>query len=136
MRSNTLLFFHVLVGMVVLGGLAASAVAALAARGRSDERGDLLRNLAWTAAVAALAATIAAVALGEGLAADEDASGTWLDVSRGLAVFGLLVGGAALAMLTRLTRSRPHLTKLAGPLAGALSLVALAVAFVMAAKPS
>lgn len=135
MRSNTLLFFHVLVGMVVLGGLVASAVAALAARGRTDPRGELLRSVAWRSAVGALVATIAVIALGEGLDAKEDLSGTWLDVSRGLAEFGLLLGGAALAVLAHLARSRPHLTRLAGALAAGLSLVALVVAFVMTAKP-
>ncbi len=136
MRSNTLLFFHVLAGMVVLGALVAAAVAVLAARGRDDPRGEMLRHVAWLAAVGALVGTIATITLGEGLDAKEDASGTWLDVSRALAMFGLLLGGAALAVVTRLLRSRPHLTRTAGILAVVLTLVALAVAFVMAAKPS
>jgi hypothetical protein len=132
---SALVFFHVLAAMVVTGLLIAAAVASLAAR-RSEERGDLLRCFARLAGIGALAATIVAIGLGEGLAADEHASGAWLDASRGLAVFGLLLGGAALVVLTGVAGSRPRLR---GPLAlAAITLVAiaLATAFVMAAKPS
>jgi hypothetical protein len=131
-----LLFVHVLAAMVVTGLLIAAAVAALAARRRSDERGDLLRCFARRAGVGALAATITAIGLGEGLAADENASGSWLDVSRGLAVFGLLLGGAALVVLAGVSGSRPRLRGPFALVAVALVAAALATAFVMAAKPS
>ena len=133
---STLLFLHVLVAMMLAGALIAAAAAAAAARGRADERGDLLRALVRRASVGALDATIAAIGLGEGLAADENATGSWLDASRGLAVFGLLLGSAFLMLVAVLARSRPRLR---GPLAAialALVLIALATAFVMAAKPS
>jgi hypothetical protein len=121
-RVNTLLFFHVLVGMLVVGGLITAAVTAhfelwRAARG---------------AAIATLAATIAAIGLGEGLAAVEDVHADWLDVSRGLAVFGLLLGGAGLLVATGPLRTR----RLAAPVASVLVLVGLTTAFWMAAKPS
>lgn len=133
---SALLFLHVLVAMLVGGALIAAAVLAVAARRRDDDRGDLLRTLARRAAIGALAATIVAIGLGEGLAADESASGSWLNASRGLAVFGLLLGSAALAVLAGVSRTRPRFR---GPLAlvsVALVLIALATAFVMAAKPS
>ncbi len=133
---SALLFFHVLVAMVLAGALIAAAVAAIAARSSDDGRGDLLRALARRAAIGALAATIVAIGLGEGLAADEDASGSWLDTSRGLTVFGLLLGSAALAVLAGVARSRPRFRGPLAALAGLLVLVALATAFVMAAKPS
>jgi hypothetical protein len=133
---NALLFLHVLVAMLLLGALIAAAVAAAAARGRDDERGDLLRVLSRRASVAALGATIVGIGLGEGLAADEDASGSWLDASRGLAVFGLLLGGAALAVLAGVARTRPRFRGALAALAAVLVLVALATAFVMAARPS
>ena len=133
---SALLFFHVLAGMVVAGVLIAAAVAAVAARNRSDERGDLLRSFARRAGIGALAATIVAIGLGEGLAADEDASGSWLDASRGLAVFGLLLGGAALVVLAGVSGTRPRLRRPFALAAVALVLVALATALVMAAKPS
>ena len=133
---RALLFFHVLAGMVVAGVLIAAAVAAVAARNRSDERGDLLRSFARRAGIGALAATIVAIGLGEGLAADEDASGSWLDASRGLAVFGLLLGGAALVVLAGVSGTRPRLRRPFALVAVALVVVALATAFVMAAKPS
>jgi hypothetical protein len=121
-RVNVLLFLHVLVGMLVVGGLITASVAC--------------RHAVWTvargAAIAALAATIAAVGLGEGLAADEDLHAGWLDASRGLAIFGLLLGSALLLVLTAPSRAR----KLAAPLAPILVLLGLATAFVMAAKPS
>ena len=119
---NALLFFHVLLGMLVVGGLITSAVAA-----RFEVWG-----LARGAAVGALAGTIAVVGLGEGLAGDESVHAGWLDASRGLAVFGLLLGGAALVALT----GAPRLRRFAAPAAALLVLIGLATAFVMAAKPS
>jgi hypothetical protein len=133
---STLLFLHVLVAMMLAGALIAAAVAAIAARSRDDERGDFLRALARRAAIGALAATIVAIGLGEGLAADEDASGSWLDTSRGLTVFGLLLGSAALAILAGVARSRPRFRGPLAVLTGVLVLIALVTAFVMAAKPS
>jgi hypothetical protein len=133
---SALLFLHVLAAMVVAGVLIAAAVAAIAARGRDDARGDLLRCFARRAAIAALAATIVAIGLGEGLAADKHASGSWLDASRGLTVFGLLVGSAALAALAGVAGTRPRFRRPLALLAVALVLVALATAFVMAARPS
>lgn len=119
---TTLLFFHVLVAMVVVGGLITAAVAA-----RFE-----LWSIARRTAVATLAATIGAIGLGEGVAAVQDAHGNWLDASRGLAVFGLLLGGGGLVVLTGPSRAR----RLAAPLALGLVLIGLTTAFVMAAKPS
>jgi hypothetical protein len=93
-------------------------------------------RLARLSAIGAVVVTILAIGLGEGLAADEDAVGTWLDVSRGLAVFGILLGGAGLIVVTGLAQSRPRWR---GPVVTAAALVVsigLAVAFVMSAKPS
>jgi len=133
---SALLFFHVLAAMVVAGLLIAAAVAAVAARKRDDQRGELLRSFACRTGIGALAATIAAIGLGEALAADENASGSWLEASRGLAVFGLLLGGAAVVVLSGVSGSRPRLRGPLALVAGALVVVALATAFVMAAKPS
>ena len=119
---STLLFFHVLVATVVVGALIAAAVAA-----RFD-----LWDLARRAALGALAATIVAIGLGEGLAADAGVHAGWLDASRALAAFGLLLGGGLLVVLTGPSRVR----RLAAPTAALLVLVGLATAFVMAAKPS
>ena len=118
---STLLFFHVLVAMIVVGALIAAAIAA-----RFE-----LWGLARRSALGALAATIAAIGLGEGLAADQGAHG-WLGASRALAAFGLLLGGALLVVLTGPSRVR----RFAAPTAAGLVLVGLATAFVMAAKPS
>jgi hypothetical protein len=133
---STLRFLHVLVGMLLVGALIAAAVAALAAGKRDDERGDLLRALTRRVAVGALAATIVVIGLGEGLAADEDASGTWLEASRGLTVFGILLGSAALAVVAGLARSRPRFRGALAALGFAVVLISLATAFVMAAKPT
>jgi hypothetical protein len=133
---SALLFFHVLVAMVLVGALITAAVAAVAARKRDDERGDLLRTLVRRSAVAALATTIVAVGLGEGLAADEHARGSWLDASRGLTVFGLLLGSAVLAVLAGLTRTHPRVRRAVAAITVLLVVLALATAFVMTTTPS
>jgi hypothetical protein len=121
-----LVFLHVLVAMLLVGGLIAAAVTA---------RFELWNVARWSAAVA-VGATIIAIGLGESLAADEDAQGSWLDASRGLAVFGLLLGGCALAVIAGLARTRPWAGRITALLAVFLGLIGLATAFVMAAKPS
>ena len=119
---NGLLFLHVLAATAVVGLLIAAAAAA------RFELWDLARR----SAVAALAATIAAIGLGEGLAADQGVHAGWLDASRALTGFGLLLGGGLLVVLTGPSRAR----RFAAGVAGMLVLVGLAAAFVMAAKPS
>jgi hypothetical protein len=123
---NALLYLHVLAAMTAVGFLIVVAITAAARMWAGARLG----------AIAAVVATIVAIGLGEGLAADEDAAGTWLDVSRGLAVFGVLLGGAGLIVVTGVARSRPPWR--APVAAGAVAIVAigLATAFVMAAKPS
>ena len=123
---NALLFLHVLAAMTAVGLLIVVAIAA----------GAGMWHPARLAAIGAVVTTIVAIGLGEGLASDEDAAGTWLDVSRGLAVFGVLLGGVSLIVVTGLAQSRP---RWCGPVVTAAALVvsiSLAVAFVMAAKPS
>lgn len=119
---NALLFLHVVAAMLAVGALIAAALAA-----RLEHW-----TLARRSAIGAVAATIAAVGVGEGLAADEGTHAGWLDASRGLAVFGLLLGGALLIVLTGESRLR----RFTAPVAGALVVAGLATAFVMAAKPS
>ena len=119
---STLLFLHVLLAMLVVGGLITTALAA-----RFE-----LWGIARRSAVGAVAATIVAIGLGEGLAADQGVHAGWLDASRGLAIFGLLVGGGGLIVLTGTSRLR----RFAAPAAALLVLIGLATAFVMAAKPS
>jgi len=121
-----LVFLHVLVGMLVVGGLIAAAVTA-----RFE-----LWNVARRSAAAAVAATTVTIGLGEGLAGDDDAQGGGLDASRGLAVFGLLLGGCALAVMAGLARTRPWARRITALLAVLLVLIGLATAFVMAARPS
>jgi hypothetical protein len=121
-----LVFLHVLVAMLVVGGLIAAAVTA---------RFGLWNVARWSAA-SAVGATIVTIGLGEGLAADEDAQGGWLDASRGLTVFGLLLGGCVLAVVASLARTRPWARRITALLAVFLVLIGLATSFVMAAKPS
>jgi hypothetical protein len=125
---NALLFVHLLAAMTLVGALLAAAIAAR----HGDDR---LQSLVRGSAIAALTATVVTIGLGEGLAANEHASGGWLDASRGLAVFGLLLGSAALAVLAAWARTRVRLRQALSPTAVVLVLVALATAFVMAAKP-
>jgi hypothetical protein len=123
---NALLFLHVLAAIAVVGALIAAAVAAAAG----------LWELVRRTAIAALAGMIGVIALGEGLAADEHAGGGWLDASRGLTVFGLLLGGTGLIILSGPARTRHRLGKLTALSAAVLVILALGIAFVMTAKPS
>jgi hypothetical protein len=123
---SALLFLHVLAAMTAVGLLMVVAIAAGAGMWRP----------ARLAAIGAVVITIVAVGLGEGLAADEDAAGTWLDVSRGLAVFGVLLGSAALIVVTGLAQSRPRWRGSVVAAASVVVSIGLAVAFVMSAKPS
>ena len=133
MRSNVLLFLHVLAALALLGGVLAAAVLALAARRTGAES---LRLVAWqTALLVVLPAAVATIALGEGLQAKEDLGGAWLDASYPLAYLGLLLAGIVLAVLGRLALRRPRLAGATGALAAVMAVVALAVAFLMAAKP-
>jgi hypothetical protein len=122
---SALLFFHVLVAMAVVGSLIAAATAAW------FELWGIVRGTT----IAAVVGTIAAIGLGEGLAADEDVHAGWLDASRGLAVLGLL-GAAVVVVLATLARTRRGLKRPTAATALALVLIGLATAFLMAAKPA
>lgn len=137
MRSDTLLFFHVLVGMALLGGALTAGISALAAgRTRHDGVAHALRRVSWSSSLVAAVGAVAAVVLGEALASKEDVTATWLDIGRTLTFVGLIAGGVLVAVLARLAVSRPHLGRAVGSLSLVLALVAVAVAFLMAAKPS
>jgi hypothetical protein len=121
-----LVFLHVLVAMLVVGGLIAATVTA------RFGRWDVARG----AAALAVAGTIVTIGLGEWLAADDDIETSWLDASRLLTVFGLLLGGCVLAAIAGVARTRPRARRFVTPIAAALVLIGLATAFVMVARPS
>ena len=132
MRSDVLLFLHVLAGMAFLGGAVAAAAAAFAAR--RAESG--LRTVVWRITLLVVVpAAFATVFLGEGLAAKEDIDAGWLDASYPIAYVGVLVAGVVLAVLARLALGRKRLVTPVALLAILMSAAALAVAFLMTAKP-
>jgi hypothetical protein len=135
LRSNVLLYLHLLLGMTLLGGLLATTAASLISQRLVGDRAAAMRSVVWWSALITAAAALATIVLGESLAADEDLNATWLDVSRAMALFGLLFGGVVLAILARLAQTRPRLSRAVGWLGVALTLTALAVVFIMAAKP-
>jgi len=123
-----LLFFHLLFALLLFGGVLAVLLATgLARRGEAALLGAVARRAVLLVVWPALAGTIA---LGEALAATEDARGGWLDASRGLTYAGGIVGAG---LLTWLTGTRPR--RAAPPLAGALLAVLLVAIFLMTAKP-
>ena len=126
MRSETLLYFHVLVAMTMVGGTLATVVLAAGPT----------RRLAVHAAVLAAAAAFVTIVLGETARAREGLEGRWLDIASALAYAGLLLPALALVVLAALAVSRPRLAPWTSALALGLLAVALAVAFLMAAKPS
>ncbi len=132
MRSNVLLFLHVLAAFALVGGILAAAVGAFAAR-----RAEHLRPAVWrTALLAVVPGAIATIVLGEALQGKEDREGAWLDASYGLTYLGLLVGGIVLAVLARLALRRPRLVAWAAGLGTAMTVIALTVVFLMAGKPA
>lgn len=132
---GVLLFLHVLAAMVLLGAALVAAGAALAAR-RAPRARPALLSAALAGAVVTVITALLAIALGEALAAEEDLAAPWLDASRGVAVLGLLGGGLAAALLTRLSFQRPRLAGAAGWTSAAVAAAAVAVSFLMAAKPA
>jgi hypothetical protein len=135
MRADTLLFLHVLTGMLLVGCLLAAGVLSFAAR-RSETSGDPLQRLAWRSALLAAFAAFATAALGEATRAREDVNGTWIDVGSGMTYIGLVIPGVALALLGYFRLTRRRLSVWVAALSAAMIAVALATAFVMAAKPS
>ena len=126
MRSETLIFFHVLVAMTMVGGLLAAAVLASSPS----------RRLAAHSSLLAAVAAFVTIVLGETTRAREDLHGRWLDVASPIAYAGLLLPSIGLAVLCYLAVSRPQLARWASGLALAVVAVAFAVAFLMAAKPA
>ena len=133
MRAEALVFLHVLLATMLVGALLAAAVVS-AAGGRTA--GDSSRQLVWRSTLFAVAAAFATIVVGEATRARENIDGSWLDVASGLAYIGLLFPGVALAVLGRLAIDRPRLMPWVTGFALAMVAVALATAFVMAAKPS
>ena len=126
MRPDALLFFHVLCGVTMVGGLLTTAVLASSAS----------RRLAAHSALLAAIAAFVTIVLGETARAREDLHGRWLDVASGLAYAGLLLPGVALVVLSYLAVPRPRLAQWTTALALAMLVVSFTVAFLMAAKPS
>lgn len=126
-RPDALIFLHVVVAATLLGALLAVAVLAAA--------GEALAQLTYRSAALALAAVFATVAIGEAASAREDASGFWLEVGSLLGYVGLLFPSLGLVVLTGRARTRSQLRPWVAGIALAMVAVALAAAFVMAAKP-
>lgn len=126
MRANTLVFLHVLAAALTIGGLLATAVLSASS----------MRRLAGRSAVLAAVAAFVTAVLGEIVRAREDIEGHWLDVASGIAYAAVLLPAVALAFLASISTDRPTLARWTAALAGAVACVAVAVAFLMAAKPA
>ncbi len=131
---EALLFLHVLAAMALLGSSIAAAAAGAAASRSPGVRA--LQVACFRSAIATAATAVATIVLGEALAAEQGTAGTWLDASRAIAVVGLLGGGLAASVLARLAGERPRLALASGLVSLLVAGLALAVTFLMAAKPS
>lgn len=132
MRAEALVFLHVLLAMTLVGALLAAAVVSAA----SDRMAtDSFRRLLSRSTLLAAAAALATIVIGEVTRARENAEGSWVDIGSGTAYIGLLFPGIALAVLGRLAFDRRRLMPWVTGLALAMVAVALATAFLMAAKP-
>lgn len=147
MRSDTLLFLHVLTAMLLLGAATTVSILVFAAARRAGDvdRCELLLRLAYRLNMfATIPAAIASIGLGEGLKATEDGNGSWLDVGSGLTYVVVLVGALVLHGFVRRGLAatavgvQPSASTLrsAGSLAPAIVTAILVIAFLMSGKPS
>ncbi|MER3409160.1 MAG: hypothetical protein C4305_00205 [Thermoleophilia bacterium] len=132
---EALLFVHVLVAMTLLGAAIAACAAGLATS-RSAAGSRALQGACFWSAIITAASALVTIVLGEALAAGEDVTGSWLDASRAIAIVGLLGGGLAASLLARLAGNRPRLALASGLVSLLVAVLALAVTFLMAAKPT
>ena len=146
MRSDTLLFFHVLAAMLLLGAATTVTILLVATARRPGEvpRSELLLRLAYRLNLfVTIPATVASIAFGEGLKAQEDAAGDWLAVGTGLTYVVVLVGALVLHGFMRRGLAATALGKPpsastlrgAGSIAPAMVAAVLVIAFLMSAKP-
>ncbi len=147
MRSDTLLFLHVLAAMVLLGSAVTVAIMLVAVTRRIDDvaRAGLLLHFAYRLnMLVTIPATVASIGFGEGLKAKADAVGTWLDVGSGLTYVGVLVGALVLhgflrrgiAATERGHAPSPSTMRGAASIAPAIVTAILVIAFLMSGKPA
>lgn len=147
MRSDTLVFLHVLVAMVMLGTAATVTILLLGVARRSGDAARVapLLRLAYQLNLwATIPASVITVGLGEGLKAKEDAEGAWLDVSSGLSYVAIVIGALVLHAFLRRgiaaieAGSAPSASTVRGAasLSPAIVTAILVVAFLMTGKPS
>lgn len=139
---NTLVFFHLLAAVALMGSLVLVTAWSLASRnGAPPLLLTARRFVLLVLAILGWPGLIATVVLGHALVGKEDAKGTWLDVGIPLAEIGGLVGLVVLTVVAvigfRRARAgvdwRPAATVPAA-LAPALLVVFGAVIFLMASK--
>ena len=147
MRSDTLLFLHVLAAMLLLGSATTVAIALLALTRRLDsiDSCSLLVRLAYRLnLLLTIPLAVASIGLGEGLRAKEDATGSWLDVGSGLTYVAVLVGALVLhgflrrALAATQVGVAPSASTMRGAASIAPAIVAalLVIAFLMTGKPA
>jgi hypothetical protein len=125
MRESWLVFLHVTAGATAIGALLATATFLVG-----------LPRLARPTAVAAAVAVLLTAVLGEITRARESIDAHWLTVASAIAYAAVLVPSVAVVFLASITHDRPVLARWTAALATAVATVAVAVAFLMAAKPS
>ena len=104
MRSDALLFAHLVGALALFGGVIAMTAASFAARTRISPREiALLTKVAYrTLLLVVWPALVVAVVAGQALADKEDVSGqTWLAVAYPLTYIGGAAGSVALTLLAR-----------------------------------
>lgn len=145
--SDVLLFLHILAAMILLGAATTVTIALVAVARRAGEtaRSGLLLRVAYSLNLyVTIPAAVLSVALGEGLKANDDSSGTWLDIGSGLSYVGVLVGALVLHGFLRrgIAAAEKGLAPSASTLRGAASIAPaivtaiLVIAFLMSGKPA
>jgi len=125
MRESWLVFVHVTAAATAVGALLATATFLVG-----------FPRLARRAAVTAAAAVFVTAVLGEITRARDGPDGQWLTIASGIAYAAVLLPAVAVVFLASIAQDRPPFARWTAALAAAVAVVALGVAFLMAAKPS
>jgi heme A synthase len=133
MRSETLVFLHVLAALALVGAALAAATLSLAAIARPGD--TLPKRLTLKMLLGVAGMSVVTIALGIWLEGRQDANGTWIDVAHPLSEIGVFLGSLAAAFFVWRSLGRTAASRTAAVLAVLIVVLLGTVAVLMAGKP-